>query len=65
MRFRRRPHEAGDSPPDSPDANASGASGGLRERAERLCAIADRHIDEALSNDPDLFLQQNRQLGGQ
>jgi hypothetical protein len=62
-RDRTRPGDAASPGPGNP--SRSGGSDGLRERAEWLFAIADRHIDEALSNDPEEFLRQNRQQGGQ
>jgi hypothetical protein len=52
--------------PESP-ATTAGSPGGneVRQRAQRLLDIADETISQALSQNSERFLSQNRQQGGQ
>ncbi len=69
MRTRDRDQEEQQRTPDSKGAATAGpGSGGgdeLRHRARRLLDLGDETIRNALSQDSERFLEQNRQQGGQ
>ena len=69
MRTRDRDQEEQQRTPDSEGAATAGpGSGGgdeLRNRARRLLDLGDETIRNALSQDSERFLEQNRQQGGQ
>jgi hypothetical protein len=67
--MRTRDHEQNEQSPEPPvpgspgDANASGDE--QRRRAQHLLDLGDETISQALSQDSERFLSQNRQQGGQ
>jgi hypothetical protein len=53
-------------PGATPAAGETGSGGNeLRDRARRLLELGDETISNALSQNSERFLQQNRQQGGQ
>jgi hypothetical protein len=67
--MRTRDHDQND---QSHEPTVAGSSGGAspsgdeqRRRAQRLLDLGDETISQALSQDSERFLSQNRQQGGQ
>jgi len=69
MRTRDRKREEQQRPQDAGDSGSSGndnpSGDELRNRARRLLELGDDAINEALSQNSERFLQQNRQQGGE
>lgn len=69
MRTRDRDQEEEQRSPQPGATTAAGETGrggdALRERARRLLELGDETISNALSQNSERFLQQNRQQGGQ
>lgn len=52
-------------PPPTPQEAPNDSSTNARETGDAFLRAADAAIDRALSRNPEDFLRQNRQLGGQ
>ena len=62
---RNEPQHTQSTPESAPPGAGSPGGEEVRQRAQRLLDLADETISEALSQNSERFLAQNRQQGGQ